>query len=238
MIDLTQWNITVPIPSPTDETKPLTLSPSALSTYTSEYFCVDDNGHLHFYTSDVGPTTSNSSYPRSELRGCYPDGRARNWTMSETPYKSLIATLAINELPITNKIIVGQIHTKNSTGPLCKIVYDNGMLQARIRTEFEGRDYYYVLGENVQIGELFTYTITIYSNGVLNIAMNRPDIFNLGKSVSVYLHESWYDKLLYFKAGVYSMSNQGGLESCARVVFSNLDVDYCNQPARVAMSTP
>ena len=77
--------------------------------YSSEYFYKDPDGSLVFWCPVTGVTTSGSSYPRSELRETKPDGTLYNWNVSDGT-ATLNATLAVNEVPSTGKVVVGQIH--------------------------------------------------------------------------------------------------------------------------------
>ena len=68
--DLTNWKLTLPIVSPDDLTQPLEIRQPELAKYQlSPWFVLDPQKKgIVFRAAVNAPTTSNSSYPRSELR--------------------------------------------------------------------------------------------------------------------------------------------------------------------------
>src|SRR3546814_19310599 len=78
-----------------------------------------DSGTVFFWAPVTGAKTANAIYPRSELRETYSDGTLRNWLYSAADNK-LRATLSVSQVPSTGKIVIGQIHAKDSTKPMVK----------------------------------------------------------------------------------------------------------------------
>jgi hypothetical protein len=76
-----------------------------------------EGSNVQFWTPVTGTRTENAIYPRSELRETYADGRLRNWTYPEAD-NYLRATLAVNQVPSSGKIVIGQIHAYDSQKPL------------------------------------------------------------------------------------------------------------------------
>ncbi len=86
----------------------------------------------------TGSRTANAIYPRSELRETYSDGTLRNWQYSAAD-NILRASLTVNQVPSTGKIVIGQIHNKDSNNPMVKLEYQyktsasTGNIVAKVR---------------------------------------------------------------------------------------------------------
>lgn len=117
MIDLSTWNLSIPVGSP-----PSTIdTPKLLSGFKDQYFQAEGSS-VQFWTPVTGTRTENAVYPRSELRETYSDGRLRNWLYSDAD-NFLRATLAVNKVPSSGKVVIGQIHAYESQKPLIKVEY-------------------------------------------------------------------------------------------------------------------
>lgn len=220
MIDLSTWNLTVPVGNP-----PTTIdTPRLMNGFKDSYFHAD-SGTLFFWAPVTGTRTANTHYPRSELRETYPDGRLRNWTYGEAD-NFLRATLAVNQVPSSGRVVIGQIHAYQSTRPLVKLEYqykDNkqtGSVIAKVRMrpdDGEGRSI--VIADNVPLDRNFTYVIHLNKAGLLDIsAANGQWNERIGAA--------WGSKPLYFKAGVYVQDNQGDSREGGQVTFAKLDIDH------------
>lgn len=220
MIDLSTWNLTVPVGNP-----PTTIdTPRLMNGFKDSYFHAD-SGTLFFWAPVTGTRTANTHYPRSELRETYPDGRLRNWTYGEAD-NFLRATLAVNQVPSSGRVVIGQIHAYQSTKPLVKLEYqykDNkqtGSVIAKVRMrpdDGEGRSI--VIADNVPLDRNFTYVIHLNKAGLLDIsAANGQWNERIGAA--------WGSKPLYFKAGVYVQDNQGNSKEGGQVTFAKLDIDH------------
>ncbi|WP_339482640.1 MULTISPECIES: polysaccharide lyase family 7 protein [unclassified Pseudomonas] len=73
MIDLTVWNITLPIQTPA-----LTVATKAVPTLRNQYF-TNTGDKIVFWVPVTGSHTGKREYPRSELRETSKDGKWRNW---------------------------------------------------------------------------------------------------------------------------------------------------------------
>ncbi len=121
MIDLSTWNLSVPTdPRPTEVT-----TEQIARGYQSRYFKRDGN-QLVFWVPVTGSHTSDSVYPRSELRETTTAGEVANWYYNQGD-NELRATMSVQQVPSKNKIIIGQIHSRSPyTGdgePLVKLQY-------------------------------------------------------------------------------------------------------------------
>ncbi|WP_163028646.1 polysaccharide lyase family 7 protein, partial [Pseudomonas viridiflava] len=132
MIDLATWNLSVPVGTPAT----IIETPKLMKGYQDGYFRSGDT--LFFWAPVTGSTTENAKYPRSELRETTADGRAFNWNYSSAD-NFLRATLEVDQVPSSGKIVIGQIHCYQSTEPLLKVEYQykeklqNGNIVAKFR---------------------------------------------------------------------------------------------------------
>ncbi|KAF1031850.1 MAG: Alginate lyase [Pseudomonas sp.] len=220
MIDLSTWNLTVPVGTP-----PTTIdTPALMNGFKDSYFHAD-SGTLFFWAPVTGTRTANTHYPRSELRETYPDGRLRNWAYSEAD-NFLRATLAVNQVPSTGRVVIGQIHVYHDTKPLLKLEYQykdsqqTGSIIAKVRMQPGDKDGRSItIAENVPLNRTFTYVVHLNKAGLLSIsAANGQWSDRLGAA--------WAGKSLYFKAGVYVQDNQGSSDEGGKVTFTKLDVDH------------
>ncbi|NMX90067.1 MULTISPECIES: polysaccharide lyase family 7 protein [unclassified Pseudomonas] len=220
MIDLSTWNLSIPVGTP-----PATIdTPKLLSGFKGKYFQAEGSS-VQFWSPVTGTRTENAIYPRSELRETYADGRLRNWTYPEAD-NYLRATLAINQVPSSGKIVIGQIHAYDSQKPLVKVEYQykektqTGSIVAKVRMrpdDSKGR--VIIVAENVPLQRNFTYVIHLNKAGLLSIeAANGQWNERLGAA--------WGKKPLYFKAGVYVQDNSGDSKEGGKVTFAKLDIDH------------
>ena len=74
MIDLSSWNLSIPVGSP-----PKTIETAQLvKGYDGKYFN-SGSGSIFFWAPVTGARTANAIYPRSELRETWSDGSLHNW---------------------------------------------------------------------------------------------------------------------------------------------------------------
>ena len=220
MIDLSTWNLSIPVGSP-----PTTIdTPKLLSGFNDQYFQAEGSD-VQFWTPVTGTRTENAIYPRSELRETYADGRLRNWTYPEAD-NFLRATLAVNQVPSSGKVVIGQIHAFQSQQPLLKLEYQyktsklSGNLVAKVRIRPNDTTIKTVtVAENVPLQKSFTYVINLTPDGTLNVK-------GANKVWNTPISATWRDKPLYFKAGVYVQDNTGNSKEGGQVTFSKLDIDH------------
>lgn len=219
MIDLATWNLSVPVGNP-----PATITtPRLLNGYKNNYFH-SDTGTLFFWAPVTGSKTENAIYPRSELRETRPDGALRNWLYT-TSDNFLNATLAINQVPSSGKVVIGQIHAFQSTQPLLKLEYqykaskESGNLVAKVRLRPTEDSRVVTIAENIPLGKSFTYVINLTPDGTLKIK-------GANKLWARDISATWRTKPLYFKAGAYVQDNTGNSKEGAQVTFSKLDIDH------------
>lgn len=216
MIDLTIWNLTLPV-----ETPPLTTA-AALPKLQTSYF-TNTGDKVVFWAPVTGSHTGNSEFPRSELRETSTDGEARNWSYNGG-LNTLKGTLSVNQVPSTGRVVVAQIHAKNATTPLLKVVYRyaNGIgnidLEYRVNpTDVKSPVAYTVT--DVPLNKAFAYAIQMNKQGKLTVLIN-----NAGPQIQ--LAPAWHNYAFYFKAGVYTLDNVGYATEGGKVTYTRLEVSH------------
>ncbi|MGQ3319774.1 polysaccharide lyase family 7 protein [Pseudomonas brassicacearum subsp. neoaurantiaca] len=220
MIDLSTWNLSIPEGSP-----PATIETSQLVQGFQDQYFHSDSGTVFFWAPVTGATTTNAIYPRSELRETYSNGTLRNWLYPAADNK-LAATLAVSQVPSTGKVVIGQIHAKDSTSPMVKLEYQyktyssTGNIVAKVRMRPDDETGQVItIATGIKLNQSFSYLIHLSPAGVLTIN-------GAGYQWSSPINSTWCDKPLYFKAGVYVQDNTGYPTEGGTVTFSLLDIDH------------
>jgi len=220
MVDLATWNLSIPEGSP-----PKTIeTPRLVDGFQDKYFN-SEGSTVYFWSPVTGTKTENAIYPRSELRETYKDGTLRNWVYPDAD-NQLRASLVVNQVPSSGKIVIGQIHAKDSSKPMVKLEYQysdssaTGNIVAKVRMrpdDSEGR--VITVATGVKLNRSFSYRIHLDRTGDLGITA-------AGNSWYTTVGAAWRDKPLYFKAGVYVQDNTGYTSEGGKVTFSVLDIDH------------
>lgn len=220
MIDLATWNLSIPEGSP-----PATIETPRLAQGFKDQYFSSEAATLSFWAPVTGSRTANAIYPRSELRETYSDGTLRNWQYSAAD-NILRASLTVNQVPSTGKIVIGQIHNKDSNNPMVKLEYQyktsasTGNIVAKVRMhpdDEEGRVINIATG--VPLDRDFSYQIHLSPKGALGISA-------AGNNWRTTIDPSWKTKPLYFKAGAYVQDNTGYPTEGARVTFRMLEIQH------------
>ncbi len=222
MPDLSTWNLTIPQGRPA-----ITISTSQLQRdYRSDYFQRTADG-IRFWVPVNGSHMRNSEFPRSELRETLSSGRPYNWRYARAD-NWLEATLRIEAVPSTRRMIIGQIHSDGSNSgqaaPLVKLLYqlrlDQGRVQALVRERpDDGGTRAYTLMDGIPLGQSFSYRIGVSRSGLLSVSVN-------GSALEQQLDPQWAYQGLYFKAGLYLQDNRGPSSEGGRATFSELRVSH------------
>ena len=217
MIDLTVWNITLPVQTPAQ-----VVATKAMPALKNKYF--DNNGQrIVFWAPVTGSHTGKSEYPRSELRETSKDGKLRNWRYNSGT-NTLKGTLAVNQVPSEGRVVVAQIHAKDAPTPLLKLVYryakgtGNIDVEYRVKPKDKKSPVIYTV-QNVPLNKAFSYSLQMDKQGKLSVLIG-----NSGKQVK--LDPSWYGYDFYFKAGVYTLDNVGYASEGGKVTYTKLDVSH------------
>ncbi|MFT0623365.1 polysaccharide lyase family 7 protein [Ectopseudomonas guguanensis] len=214
MIDLNTWNLTIPeqVPARTIETRLVKAD------YRSPYF--QRSGQtLIFWAPVTGTSTANSPYPRTELRETFADGKLRNWLYKEGSHH-LSASLAVTQVPSSGKVVIGQVHSKDNPTPFIKLQYqfERGVGYVNLELRRKPGDIkspVVMTYRSMPLDTRFNYAIDISRNGDLRVTID-------GLTYTDRIDPAWADKRFYFKAGVYTLDNQGPSSEGGRAVFHQL----------------
>ncbi|MDD5084308.1 MAG: polysaccharide lyase family 7 protein [Candidatus Moranbacteria bacterium] len=199
ILDLSNWKQTLPTGA---SKKPAEIKQGALATF-SDKTCFHPNNAsdgVVFRAPVNGVTTSNSGYPRSELREMTDKGASlASWSTTSGTH-SLFIDQAITAVPKNKKhIVAGQIHDANDDVIVVRLEYPKLFID--INGE-EGP----TLDSNYTLGKRFTVKfvaqggmIRVYYNG------NERPAYTLKKKISG----------CYFKAGAYTQSNCSKESDCS-----------------------
>lgn len=222
MLDLSTWNLTIPQRGPA-----ATISTAMLSRdYQSPYFQRNANGVV-FWVPVNGAHTNGSEYPRTELRETLPNGALYSWRYAKAD-NLLVATLRVDAVPSSRRMVIGQIHSDGSSSaealPLVKLVYQQrlnlGRVQALVRDRPDDiTTRTYTVYDGIPQGEAFSYRLGVSRSGVLSIQVKDGQL-------TQQLDPQWAHQGLYFKAGLYLQDNRGPASEGGRATFSNLSIHH------------
>lgn len=218
MIDLATWNLSIPVGTPSV----IIDTPKLVQGYQDGYF--RSGNTLFFWAPVTGSKTENAKFPRTELRETTADGKVYNWNYSQAD-NFLRAALTVNQVPSTGKIVIGQIHAFQSTEPLLKVEYQfkeklqTGNIVAKFRRSPDSEIEVINIASGVPLNERFSYSIHLTPAG--NLSVNAADYVWSAK-----LDAGWKDKLLYFKAGVYTQDNTGYATEGGAATFYKLIINH------------
>lgn len=191
ILNLTNWKETLPIGS----SKPTEIFQPQLATYTIDpWFKVNATcTGVQFRAHTSSPvTTSNSSYPRSELREMTSNGTALAAWSSTSGTHTMFIDEAITAVPTGKKhIVAGQIHDASNDVIVIRLEYP------KLYIDINGTDGP-ILDPAYTLGKRFTVKFVV-SGGKINVYYNGSPTaaFTLSKSIVS----------SYFKAGAYTQSN-------------------------------
>ncbi|HZI14403.1 MAG TPA: polysaccharide lyase family 7 protein [Myxococcus sp.] len=245
--DLTHWKITLPNAS---EVQASTLS----NGYELEdtFFTDPVTGGMVFRCPNIGGTTTNSSYSRTELREMLaPSGSAsapaNNWVFSTSSQSAkdaaggvdgtLRATLTVDRVSVSGdsgkvgRVIVGQIHGPD-TEPIRLYFHKRpsdtrGAIYFAHDTPSNSNSYHAIIGSPTSLNP---------ANGILLGEKWSYEIKMVGQLMTVkvtpegrptvtvtFTQESGYNNLgMYFKAGVYNQNNTGTSDDYVQATFYSL----------------
>ncbi|GAA0905436.1 polysaccharide lyase family 7 protein [Pseudonocardia zijingensis] len=107
LLDLSDWKLTLPTG---DESSPQEVLTGALSTFTNEFFRVNESRNGVVFTAKVGGvTTQNSKYPRSELREMR-DGEKASWSNPGGTHTLEVREAIIATPKAKPEVVAAQIH--------------------------------------------------------------------------------------------------------------------------------
>jgi len=252
-IDLTKWKVTLPIAdtdgSPIEVHPPEILDYANNSTLQQFMYNDTDDGSIVFHTYPGGATTTNSSYPRTELRELMNGEDVKvNWTFAEggrMKGKLAMEEMAKNTNDEYYRTIIMQIHGRltdaqkvligksdNNAPPILKIYWANGYVRVKTKVLKDLNNTYEESLETDAWGDDDGYTFPeqvdfepftleiIASDGKMEVILNET-------TTKVYddVHiQRWGIFENYFKAGNYLSSTDN--EAFAKVKYYELEVTH------------
>ncbi len=215
--DLSHWKLTLPDASASD------ISAAQLASgYTnSSYFYTGPDGAMVFWCPVNGGVTSDSTYPRCELRELItPPFENVDWTGYGT--HNLSAQCKVTQVPSTQKVIIGQIHSFTGKAmPVVKLQYFGGKIQALVTLSPTVSTNTVLSLGSVALGDLFSYQLQMV-DGVVSVTANGNT-----QSLDLFaLDSAWTNQTFYFKAGSYCQDDSGDATEGARVAFYQLSAQH------------
>jgi poly(beta-D-mannuronate) lyase len=207
LLDLKNWKLTLPIGQ---KGKPEEIHGPDLSSFTNEFFRLNEAENGVVFTANAGGvTTSGSSYPRSELREM--NGTEKAAWDSTAGTHTLDVCEAITKTPTAKpEVVSAQIHDTEDDvlqirleGTTLSAQYDDGKGEA-------------VLDPAYRLGTPFRVTIVVTADGIA-VSYNGEHKTDIKKSGS-----GWY-----WKVGAYVQSNPGmgeAPDAVGEVVVYSLDM--------------
>jgi hypothetical protein len=221
--NLSIWTLQTPVASGSSvvQIKPADL----MAGYTSQWLSTAEDGAMSFWCPVTGATTSsNTHYPRSELRETWPDG---DWPLAG--HHRLDAVCRVMQVPDNGRIIIGQIHGHVDGSEIIKLYWDNGKLSAAVEPN-RSSETGLALG-SAKIGDTIAYSLEM-QDGKLKVAAD-------GKSVAYdYTASTWKTDTYYFKAGAYVQDDTGPSSVGGRVRFYSLTVEHNGKVVRALPRAP
>ena len=199
IINLANWKQTLPIGK---SSKPTEIFQPALADYSLEpYFRINSTADGVICRAPVnGVTTSNSGYPRSELREMTNGGKDQAKWSTTSGTHTMFIDQAITAVPETKKhVVAGQIHGSDDDILAIRLEYP------KLFVDLNGKDGA-VLDANYKLGKRFTVKL-VAENGQIKVYYN-------GASTPTYTHKKSASSC-YFKAGAYTQSNCSKETDCS-----------------------
>lgn len=233
------FTLTLPIPEKQGSTDPLTITNTQLAagyTNPSYFYTSSVDGSLVFKCPAVGVTTSNSDFPRVELREIGTENK--DWALL-TGSHLLQAKVQVVHSPTIKGIYIGQIHGDNSSDQpqIAKLLWaiDNTVsVQIKNDANPTGDEITYQLGQYT-LGETITYAISMIptataGTSTLTVTINHYDTTQK-KDVATtnsfpFMNTYWDKQTYYFKAGAYVQENKAGTTDYGEVHFLALTVTH------------
>ncbi|MFJ8503519.1 polysaccharide lyase family 7 protein [Streptomyces avermitilis] len=193
------WKLQLPVPNSSGS--PLEIKQPALSTYNNApWFTTASSCKAILLRAAVnGATTSNTGYPRSELREMTADGSATAGWSSTKGTHTMVIDEAVTHLPDDKPhVMAGQIHDESSDVTSFRLEGTNLYVTSYNTTHYKLVTSNYKLGTRFQ-GKFVAHNgkVDVYYNGALQATVAAD--FGSG----------------YFKAGDYTQANCNNSTPCA-----------------------
>ncbi|MFD3584574.1 polysaccharide lyase family 7 protein [Streptomyces sp. NPDC058683] len=193
------WKLQLPLPD--SDGDPVEIKQPALATYNNApWFTTAASCNAILMRAAVnGATTSNTGYPRSELREMTSDGSSTASWSSTSGTHTMVVDEAITHLPqVKPHVMAGQIHDSSSDVTSFRLEGTSLYITSYNTTHYKLVTSDYKLGDRFQ-GKFVAHDgkVDVYYNGTLKATVTAR--FSSG----------------YFKAGDYTQANCGNSSPCA-----------------------
>lgn len=232
MIDLAEWNLTLPVPEPAAQVQTAQLNSNG---FRSPYLSRGEGGSLLFWVPVTGTPQPADEFPATELRETRPDGSAYAWKYREAD-ALLQAEVVVQQVPSRPEVIISQIEDQPqvATGSqaLLQLVYrvesvtdgkgetPQGTLLARLRESPSDSPKDVTLLEHLPLNSRFSYDIKLARSGVLTVRAHGSG--SRTGDLGLQLDSAWSSHHLYFKAGARLRDGEGPTSEGGRVLFYRL----------------
>ena len=196
VLNLTNWKLTLPVDGCDDNKWADEVTQPQLASFRdSRYFTVNSARGVVFRARvDGARTSSNTKYPRSELREMTDRGEKRaSWSnkSSGDGVHRMTMDAAITATPVTKpEVVAAQIHDEDDDVVMVRLYGKQLVVDA------DDSNVRLVLDADYELGQRFTVSITA-SRGAITVVYN-------GSRTVTYRHSG---SGMYFKAGCYTLSN-------------------------------
>jgi hypothetical protein len=204
-VDLSVWKLTLPVGDDgPDEHFPID----------GEYppWFVDSGDRLVFRADVDGVTTTNSGYPRSELREMNKDGSRAAWS-SERGLHTLTGACEIRKVPgLKPSVVIAQIH--DAADDVVMLRLDGDVLYLYESLGKDQGSVKHPLLSAYRLGATLTYSIAASPTGITAVVNGkRVDLKRLCEGA-------------YFKAGCYCQANETNGTGYAEVAHKDIKVRH------------
>jgi hypothetical protein len=212
-INLTGWKLSIPVPN--KKGNPTLLEPA----YTvAPWMVAHPAGGLEFWAPSRGPTTENSSHPRTELNSLTTFAAGRE-------ARTLRASVTVLQVPEDGEgIILGQIHGAEdiSSVPYVMLRYADNAVKVVVKQVQNGDDrQIFDLLEDVPLNTRFDFTISDDGDGDMTFSATRG---GETKEETATVPAAFVGATVRFQAGDYQQSDRpGGAQDGGRVIFHGLE---------------
>ncbi|MEH1836673.1 MAG: polysaccharide lyase family 7 protein [Nostoc sp.] len=231
VLDLSKWKLTLPISlnSPPNSNKATEIKQPQLKTYSnSEYFRLNaaKNGVLLKAIAGGARTSTNTAYPRSELREMQGDGtESAAWSCTNTDHGMYLEQTLLHTTTNKPEATIAQIH--DSKNDLMMVKYfgpnfangstDIGKLEARFNNDTTTK----LLDSTYKIGDPMTIDIAVTSGG--NVTINYKNLRSGVTSSTGTVKLTGIVGSCYFKAGIY-------IQACSKTdIYGNTNTVCVNK---------
>lgn len=231
VLDLSKWKLTLPISlnSPPNSNKATEIKQPQLKTYTnSEYFRLNaaKNGVLLKAIAGGARTSTNTAYPRSELREMQGDGtESAAWSCTNTDHGMYLEQTLLHTTTKKPEATIGQIHDSKNDLVMVKYVgpsFANGSTDiGKLEARFNNDNITKLLDSTYKIGDPMTIDTAVTSGG--NVTVNYKNLRSGVRSSTGTVKMTGIIGSCYFKAGMY-------IQACSKTdIYNNTNTVCANK---------